>query len=107
MVKKLSLEEAWKTARSGDQDFNEQKVVVQKPQDSIPKVLWSDINYDINKMYVQQLKCFIKYVEEGRMKHSNDIQSGIKSLQVVESLFRSDKKKEIIKISDNKKFKFD
>ncbi len=88
-------------------DFNAQKVIAQNSENSLPKVLWSDINYDNNKMYVQELKCFIKYVEEGRIKHSNDIQSGIESLQVVKTFFRSDKKKEIIKISSDKKFKFD
>jgi spore coat polysaccharide biosynthesis protein SpsF len=88
-------------------DFNKKKVVAQKPEEKEPAVIWSDKNYDFNKMYIQQLKCFIEYVEEGRIRNSHDIQSGIDSLTVVESLFKSDEKKKIIIISKNNQFKFE
>ena len=85
-------------------DFNENKVTVQMSENQKPEVLWSDDSYDQNKMYLKQLECFINYVEEHRIKHSYDINGGIDSLWVVESLFKSDKKKETIINQDKNKF---
>ena len=55
-------------------------------------------------MYLKQLECFKNYVEEQRIRHPYDINVGIDSLWVVESLFKSDKQKEIIINHNNNKF---
>ena len=85
-------------------DFNENKVIAQMPDNQTPIVVWSDHNYDNNKMYLEQIKYFVNYVEEQRIKHPHDIQGGLDSLWVVESLFKSDIQKKIIKNQNNKKF---
>lgn len=87
-------------------DFNEQKVVAQTPNNKLPFVIWSDKNYDANEMYIKQLKCFIDYVEEGRIKHNYDINGGLESLWVVESYFNSENQKKIIKNKKNYQFEF-
>ena len=84
-------------------DFNENKVIAKMQDDQTPIVVWSDHNYDNNKMYFEQIKCFVNYVEEQRVKHPYDIQGGLDSLWVVESLFKSDTQKKIIKNQNNKK----
>jgi spore coat polysaccharide biosynthesis protein SpsF len=87
-------------------DFSEQKVVAQTHHNKFPVVIWSDKNYNTNEMYINELKCFINYVEEGRVKHSYDIDGGIESLWVVESFFHSVEKKKIIKNVKNYRFEF-
>ena len=87
-------------------DFNEQKVVAQLPNNKLPSTIWSDKNYDNNEMYIKQLKCFIEYVEEGRVKHSYDIKGGVESLWVVDSYLKSDLQKKNIKNTKNYKFEF-
>ena len=57
-------------------------------------------------MYIKQLKCFIEYVEEGRVKHSYDIKGGVESLWVVDSYLKSDLQKKNIKNTKNYKFEF-
>jgi predicted dehydrogenase len=87
-------------------DFNEKKVVAQTPNNNHPFVIWSDKKYDINEMYIKELKYFIDYVEEGRVKHSYDIEGGVESLKVVEAFFLSNRQKKIIKNKSNYRFEF-
>lgn len=87
-------------------DFSEKKVVAQTHHNKFPVVIWSDKNYNTNEMYMNELKCFINYVEEGRVRHSYDIDGGIESLWVVESFLRSVEKKKIIKNTKNYRFEF-
>ena len=56
-----------------------------------PCELFNKSNYDSNDMYIDQLKEFIRLVEEGRIKHQYDAQSSLESLKVVEALFKSNK----------------
>jgi len=86
-------------------DFSTQQLLAQKFDDKAPIVLWNDKNYDANDMYVKQLKCFIEYVEEGRVKHQHDIDCGIESLWIVEAYFNSEKQKKII--NNSKKYRFE
>ena len=57
-------------------------------------------------MYLNQLKCFINYVEEGRIKHSLDIVSGIDSLWTVKSYHDSVKYKKSIHNENLHRFEF-
>ena len=87
-------------------DFNQQKVVAQLPNNKLPSIIWSDKDYDNNEMYMKQLKCFIRYVEEGRVKHDHDIRGGIESLWIAESYLKSDPQKKNIKNIKNYRFEF-
>ena len=87
-------------------DFNENKVIAQISNNKLPFVKWSDKNYDANEMYLDQLKCFVNYVKEGRIKHPLDIEGGIESLWAVESYFKSHMQKKSIKKMKNYRFEF-
>ena len=98
----ISFERGWISY-----DFNEKKAIAQKTEAKKPEIIWSDLNYDSNDMYIKQLKDFIKYVEERRVKHPRDIREGIESLKVVISLIKSYKEKKIIPIISNNNSQFD
>jgi len=97
----ISFERAWMAY-----DFTESHVIAQLPGQKEPVVVWSVSSYDVNQMYIDQMKKFIQYVEEGRMKHPYDINSGIDSLKLVDALFTSNEQKQNVKIYSNKKFKY-
>ena len=87
-------------------DFNNKNVIAQKSNNKLPFELWSDKNYNSNEMYLNQLKCFIDYVEEGRVKHNFDINGGLESLWIVDSYFSSIKQKKIVHKVNNYRFEF-
>jgi predicted dehydrogenase/spore coat polysaccharide biosynthesis protein SpsF (cytidylyltransferase family) len=97
----ISFERGWISY-----DYNEHRVIAQGADDSAPATIWSDKTYDANDMYVDEIKEFIEYVEEHRMKNSFDIESAIESLKLVDALFESQSNKSIINIPDNKRFEF-
>jgi|MDTC01.3.fsa_nt_gb spore coat polysaccharide biosynthesis protein SpsF len=97
----ITFEQSWISY-----DFNEHKVVAQLPDNKLPSIIWSDKSYDNNEMYIKQLKCFIEYVEEGRVKHSYDIKGGVESLWVVDSYLKSDLQKKNIKNTKHYQFEF-
>ena len=97
----LTFEKGWISY-----DFNELKVFAQTPDNKLPILLWSDKNYDSNIMYINQLKCFINFVEEGRIRHSFDIVSGIDSLWTVKSYLDSVKYKKSIYNENLHRFEF-
>lgn len=97
----LTFEKGWISY-----DFNELKVFAQTPDNKLPILIWSDKNYDSNLMYLNQLKCFINYVEEGRIKHSFDIISGIDSLWTVKAYHDSVKYKKSIHNKNLHRFEF-
>jgi predicted dehydrogenase len=57
-------------------------------------------------MYVDQLKEFIRFVEEGRVKHQYDALSSVESLRVVDAFFKSNKTGKKVDIEQNKRFSF-
>lgn len=87
-------------------DFNNKNAIAQKSNNKLPFELWSDKNYNSNEMYLNQLKCFIDYVEEGRVKHNFDINGGLESLWIVDSYFSSIKQKKIVHKVNNYRFEF-
>ena len=98
----ISFERGWISY-----DFNEKKAIAQKTEAKKPEIIWSDINYDSNDMYIKQLKDFIKYVEERRIKHPRDIREGVESLKAVVSLIKSYEEKKIIPIMNDNNSQFD
>jgi len=97
----ISFERGWVSY-----DYSEHRVIAQGPADAAPVTIWSDNTYDANDMYIDEIKEFIEYVEEHRIKNSFDIESAIESLKLVDALFESQSNKSIINIPDNKRFEF-
>jgi len=96
----ISFERGWLSY-----DFNKIELVGQRGKEN-PSIIWSDLEYDFNQMYIDQMKEFIRYVEEGRMKHKFDVQSSIESLKVIEAHFKSHETGAKVKIERNKRFSF-
>ena len=69
----ISFERGWISY-----DYSEHRVIAQKTDDDIPVIIWSDNSYDTNDMYKDEIKEFIKYVKEHRLKNSFDIESAKK-----------------------------
>lgn len=68
--------------------------------------LWSNIDYDFNEAYENQLVKFLCFVEEGRLKHQFDASSAIESIKVIEALFESNSTKKRINIHRDERFSF-
>ena len=64
-------------------DLIEQEVFYRTHENSQKQVLWQDKNYDANDMYLEEMKEFITYVEEGRTRHSMDAWAAAESLDTV------------------------
>ncbi len=86
-------------------DFNRSELVAQLEGEP-PVTIWSDSKYDFNQMYIKQMQEFIRYVEEGRMRHKFDLPSSIEGLKVVEALFVSNKRGAKVEIERNERFSF-
>ena len=86
-------------------DFNKKELTGQMGE-SDPITIWNESGYDFNQMYIEQMERFIRYVEEGRMKHKFDAQSAIESLKVVEAHFDSSKTGSKVVIERNERFSF-
>jgi len=86
-------------------DFNKKELIGQNEGED-PSVVWSDPEDDFNQMYIDQMKLFIRYVEEGRMKHKFDLHASIESLKVVEAHFESNRTGKKVKIERNERFSF-
>ena len=71
-----------------------------------PQELWDNSEYDLNQMYVDELKEFVRFVEEGRIKHQYDVLSSLESLKVVEAFFKSNKTGKKVDIERNERFSF-
>jgi len=97
----ISFERGWLSY-----DYNQSRVIAQGTEDDLPREIWSDEKYDMNEMYVDEMKEFINYVEEGRVKHPFDIDCAIKSIKLIDALFESNNTKSIVKIPYNERFKF-
>ncbi len=97
----ISFERGWISY-----DYTEHRVVAQCVGDERPVTIWSDNTYDANCMYVDEIKEFIDYVEEHRIKNSFDIESAIESIKIVDALFESVSKNSIVQIPYNKRFEF-
>jgi len=86
-------------------DFTRIELIGQKKGDDA-HVVWSDKNYDYNQAYIDQMVEFVRFVEEGRLKHKYDAKSSIESLKVVESLFESSNSGRKVSIERNERFSF-
>ena len=69
-------------------------------------MFWNNADYDSNQIYVDQLKEFVRFVEEGRVKHQYDALSSLESLKVADAVFKSNKIGKKVDIERNERFSF-
>ncbi len=96
----VTFEKAWL-----GYDFNKMELTAQRINEE-PQVLWNNSEYESNQMYVDELKEFVRFVEEGRIKHQYDVLSSLESLKVVEAFFKSNKTGKKVDIERNERFSF-
>ena len=96
----VTFEKAWLSY-----DFSKMEITVQNINEE-PHELFKNSDYDANNMYIEQLKEFVRMVEEGRTKHGYDALSSLESLKVVEALFKSNLTGRRVDIERNEKFSF-
>ena len=96
----VTFERAWLSY-----DFSKMEITVQNINEE-PYELFKNSDYDPNKMYIDELKEFVRMVEEGRVKHKFDALSSLESLKVVEGLFKSDETGKRIEIERNERHTF-
>jgi predicted dehydrogenase len=96
----VTFEKAWL-----GYDFSKMELTGQRINEE-PQMLWNNADYDSNQMYVDQLKEFVRFVEEGRVKHQYDALSSVESLKVVDAFFKSNKTGKKVNIEQNKRFSF-
>lgn len=87
-------------------DFNNMTLIGQGPENDKPVIIWEDSEYNYNLMYLEQMKMFLSYVEEGRMKHNFDAISSLESIKMVEAMFESDRLASGINIARDERFTF-
>jgi predicted dehydrogenase len=68
--------------------------------------IWSNLDYDFNDAYLNQLDRFLNCVQEGRLKHQHDAISAIESIKVVEALYKSNSKGKKIMMDRKERFSF-
>ncbi len=79
-------------------DLNNAQLTLQTQEAQAPKVLWEDKGYDIDQMYQEELRLFLRYTAEGRMKHECDVGHALQDLKLVEAAFASSNTGRIMEI---------
>ena len=97
----LTFERGWVSY-----DFNRMELVGQTETDDAPLLIWNDASYDANEMYVDQMREFVRFTEEGRLRHKYDAASSLDSLRVVEALFESSQSGSAVTIEREERFSF-
>lgn len=68
-------------------------VVMQSAEQQSPVTVWDEPQYDPNDAYLEEMKTFLNYVREGRVRHEHDAWKGARTLAIVEAAFESAKSK--------------
>ena len=98
---RISFEHGW-----ASYDFNLNKAYGQDSSMEKPRLLWDGQDYDPNQAYLDEMAEFVRYVEEGRIRHEHDAASSIGSMQVLDALFESVSSGTPIRIHANEKPSF-
>jgi len=86
-------------------DFRRMELIGQIIGGDVCKI-WSNLDYDFNEAYKDQLDMFMRLVEEGRLKHQFDASSAIESIKVVEALKKSNSSGKRVMIDRVERFSF-
>jgi predicted dehydrogenase/spore coat polysaccharide biosynthesis protein SpsF (cytidylyltransferase family) len=87
----LSCERGWISY-----DLIKGSVVMQSAEHESPVTVWNNAQYDVNDAYVEEMRTFLSYVREGRVRHEHDAWKGARTLAIVEAAFESAKSKSFI-----------
>ena len=74
-------------------DLVSPEVIAQSEEALRPQVMWKDAGYDANQPYLEEMRTFLRYVKEGRVKHALDVWHAVQSLAIVDAAFASVDKK--------------
>tara|TARA_B110000008_G_scaffold266106_1_gene291935 strand:- start:8437 stop:10230 length:1794 start_codon:yes stop_codon:yes gene_type:complete len=86
-------------------DFRTMELIGQIIDGDVIKI-WSNLDYDFNDAYLNQLDKFLNCVQEGRLKHQHDASSAIESIKVVEALYKSNSKGKKVMMDRKERFSF-
>jgi predicted dehydrogenase/spore coat polysaccharide biosynthesis protein SpsF (cytidylyltransferase family) len=70
-------------------DLSRPQVVALFEGESDPHVVWQDLDYDANQPYVAEMRTFLAYVSQGRVRHEFDVWHAIADLAIVDAAFES------------------
>jgi spore coat polysaccharide biosynthesis protein SpsF len=70
-------------------DLTQPKVMVQTEGEVKPRILWEDRDYDANQPYLDEIRTFLRYTSEGRVRHEFDAWRATRSLAVVDAALMS------------------
>jgi spore coat polysaccharide biosynthesis protein SpsF len=59
-----------------------------------------------NDSYYDEMRCFVQFVEEGRVIHPYDLSIGMTSLQIVDAIKESSREGKAVEILNNRRFEF-
>lgn len=76
-------------------DLIHPKVLVQFEGDTTPRIVWERGDYDINDSYIKELRIFLQYVSEGRVRHELDIWKAVQSQAIADAAFQSAKERRL------------
>ena len=79
-------------------DLNQSKLTMTGKGSKDAEILWEDSAYDVDEMYREELRLFLRYASEGRMKHDFDMWHGLTDLDLVCAAFESAKTGRIMEI---------
>ena len=82
----ISCERGWVSY-----DLVHPRVIVRLEGESSPHVVFEKPDYDSNQAYVDEIRTFLRYVKEGRVRHEFDARRATRSLAIVRSAFASAK----------------
>lgn len=80
----ISFERGWISY-----DLVAPQVMAQLPGRNSPVVVWQQADYDPNWSYLAEMKSFLSYVREGRIRHEHDVWWATQSLAIVDAAFVS------------------
>jgi len=81
-------------------DLIHSNVMVQSDSKKAPQTLWEQVGYDHDEMYQDEMRLFLQYVAEGRVRHEFDAWSAVKDLGLVEAAFESGRTGRIMNVGD-------
>jgi spore coat polysaccharide biosynthesis protein SpsF len=86
-------------------DFRKMELIGQIKGGDVFRI-WSNLDHDFNEVYEDQLDKFLRFVEEGRLKHQYDANSAIESVKVVEAFIQSNSSGKKVYMERNERFSF-
>jgi predicted dehydrogenase len=62
--------------------------------------IFNEQSYNINQTYINEMRLFLQYIDERRMRHKFDIRNAMNDMQIVEAVYRSWRTKQVIELDE-------